>query len=65
MNGSEGRRGPGRPAFQEGTARTNVFTMKLSDAERAAIDEAAERAGKPVSRWARDALLRVARAEAR
>jgi uncharacterized protein (DUF1778 family) len=34
-----------------------VFSLKLSDDERAAIDAAAERAGKPVTRWARDVLL--------
>jgi len=49
--------GPGRPSFPEGTARTSVFSLKLSDDERAAIDAAAERAGKPVTRWARDVLL--------
>ena len=54
------KRGPGRPAFEEGTARTGVFTLKVSDEERAAIDAAAKRAGLPVTQWARDALLEVA-----
>ena len=40
--------GPGRPAFAEGTARTGVFTIRLSDEERA---------GKPVTQWAREMLL--------
>ncbi len=57
MSASERKRGPGRPAFEEGTARTIVFTLKLSDAERAMIRAAAERAGKPVTQWAREALL--------
>lgn len=64
MSGAEGKRGPGRPAFQEGTARTSVFTMKLSDEERTAIDAAAERAGIPVTRWAREALLNAAKERA-
>jgi predicted HicB family RNase H-like nuclease len=49
--------GPGRPAFAEGTARTGVFTIRLSDEERAAIVVAAEHAGKPVTQWARETLL--------
>ena len=51
------RKGPGRPAFRDGTARTGVFTLKLSDEERAAINAAAKRSGKSVSQWAREALL--------
>jgi hypothetical protein len=51
------KRGPGRPAFPGGTARTNVFTLKLSDEERAAIKAAADRDDKPVSQWAREKLL--------
>jgi uncharacterized protein (DUF1778 family) len=38
-----------------------VFAIRLSDDERAAIEAAAEREGKPVSQWARDVLLLVAR----
>ena len=53
------RVGPGRPAFAEGTARTGVFTIRLSDEERAAIVAAAESVGKPVRQWAREALLAV------
>jgi hypothetical protein len=53
-------RGPGRPAFAEGTARTGVFTLKVSADERAAIVDAAERAGKPVTQWARETLLLAA-----
>jgi len=49
--------GPGRPAFAEGTARTGVFTIRVSDDERAAIVAEAERAGKPITQWAREALL--------
>jgi|GEM_PF-3195612 hypothetical protein len=56
----ERKRGPGRPAFTEGTARTEVFTLKLSADERAAIIGAAERDGKLVTQWAREALLTAA-----
>jgi len=61
VSATDRKRGPGRPAFEEGTARTAVFTLKVSDQERAAFDTAAERAGKSVSQWAREALLAAAR----
>jgi uncharacterized protein (DUF1778 family) len=54
------KRGPGRPAFAEGTARTGVFAIRLSDEERAAIEAAAESTGKPVTQWAREALMLAA-----
>jgi uncharacterized protein (DUF1778 family) len=57
---AEKKRGPGRPPKAEGTARTSVFTLRLSDDERAAIERAAEIAGIPVTRWARFAILRAA-----
>jgi len=50
----------GRPPLAEGTARTQVFSIKLSAEERAAIEAAAERAGQQVTRWARDALVSAA-----
>ena len=62
MSAANRKRGPGRPAFEEGTARTAVFTLKVSDQERAAINAAAERAGKPVSQWARETLVAASRA---
>jgi uncharacterized protein (DUF1778 family) len=49
----------------EGTARTEGFAMKLSADERAAIDAAAERAGKPVTQWAREALMAATDTSAR
>ena len=58
---SAAKRGPGRPPFAEGTARTVVFTMKLSEEERTAFDAAAAHAGKPVTQWAREALVIAAR----
>jgi predicted HicB family RNase H-like nuclease len=53
----KGKRGPGRPAFETGKARTGSFTVKVSDDERAEFEAAAARAGKPVTTWAREALL--------
>lgn len=49
----------GRPSLGD-QARGNVFTLRLSDAERAAIDAAADRARLPVTQWARAALLGAA-----
>ena len=54
------KRGPGRPAFDDGTAKTGVFAIRLSAEERAAIDAAAAHAGIPVTQWARESLLRAA-----
>ncbi len=34
-----------------------MFAMRLSEEDRAAIDAAAEKAGKPVTQWARDVLM--------
>ncbi len=64
MSGKNEKRGPGRPAFAEGTARTGVFTIRLSDEERAAIEAAAKRDGKHITQWARDALLAAATSSA-
>jgi uncharacterized protein (DUF1778 family) len=55
------KRGPGRPAFEAGKARTGSFTVKVSDDERAAIETAAERAGKKPTQWAREALISATR----
>lgn len=54
------KRGPGRPAFAEGTAKTGVFAIRLSDAERHVILAAADRAKKPITQWAREILLNAA-----
>jgi uncharacterized protein (DUF1778 family) len=47
----------GRPKLADGKAREVVFTLRLSPEERAAIEVAAKIAGKPVTQWARSALL--------
>lgn len=51
---AKGRRG--RPPKPEGTTRGDPFTIRLSDAERAAVKAAAEAAGVPESEWARRVL---------
>ena len=50
----------GRPPLAEGRAKGIVFTLRLSPADRDAIVAAAERAGKPVTQWARDLLIGAA-----
>jgi hypothetical protein len=59
VKGSQSR-GPHRPLVVAGTAKTVAFVMRVSAEERAAIEAAADRAGVPVSRWAREALLSAA-----
>ena len=58
---TEKKRGRGRPSLAGGTAKTVVFSLKLSAEEKVAIVAAAERSGKPVTQWAREALLAAAR----
>lgn len=53
----------GRPVLPKGQSKS-VFALRLNDAERAAITKAAERAGKPVTQWAREALLARASVDA-
>jgi uncharacterized protein (DUF1778 family) len=47
----------GRPPLADGDAKGQVFTLRLTSAEREAIDAAAKLAGKPVTQWARATLL--------
>lgn len=47
--------------METGTAKVGMFTLRLSAEERAAVIAAAERAGKPVTQWAREAVLEAAR----
>ncbi len=51
----------GRPPLPDGEAREVVFTLRLSDAEREEIVEAARRSGQPATKWARETLLSRAR----
>lgn len=50
----------GRPKKPEGEARVNVLRIRLTPAERAALDGAAAARGEEVSTWARAELLRIA-----
>ena len=50
----------GRPKKPEGEARVNVLRIRLTPAERAALDRAASARGEEVSTWARSELLRLA-----
>jgi predicted HicB family RNase H-like nuclease len=55
---AEGKRG--RPAKPAGEKR-QVFTLRLSPAEREEVEAAAARDGEEVATWAREALLVMAR----
>jgi hypothetical protein len=44
----------------EGQAKATVFTVRVTPSERATFDEAARRAGLPVTKWARRELLSAA-----
>ena len=50
-------RAAGRPKLPKGEAKGVVIALRVTEAEMAAITEAAERAGRPISRWARELLL--------
>ena len=49
-----------RPKKPEGEVRENVLRIRLTPAERAALDGAAAARGQEVSTWARAELLRLA-----
>lgn len=54
------KKGPGRPAFEEGTARTVLLAVRVSEEERATIERAAAHADKLLSQWVRETLLAAA-----
>lgn len=45
-----------------GKAKGIMFAVRLTEAQRTAVDAAAARAGKAVSEWARQALVMAAEA---
>jgi hypothetical protein len=51
------RKKMGRPSFPEGQAKSVLFSLRLSQTERDAIERAAEAAGENASEWARRTLL--------
>ncbi len=52
------QRGRGRPEITDGSRRSEVLTVRLTEGERELLDEVAE---GNISQWARDVLLRAAR----
>lgn len=51
----------GRPKKPEGEVRENVLRIRLTDEERAILDQAAKSKGLESSTWARMELLALAR----
>jgi hypothetical protein len=51
----------GRPKKPEGEVRENFLRIRLTDAERAALDREAQARGEDTSTWARRTLLALAR----
>jgi hypothetical protein len=51
----------GRPKKTPGEARDNILRIRLTDAERAELDAAAESKALDTSAWARSLLLELAR----
>lgn len=56
-------KGPGRPRKPKAERRTETPKLPLSPAEHETLRQAADAAGLPLTVWARDRLLRTARAE--
>lgn len=50
----------GRKTISGTRKSERTVRIRVTDEERAALDEAASLAGKPVSTWARDILLAIA-----
>lgn len=51
----------GRPPGPTGRARTGLVKIRVTEAELAALREAAEREGVTLSEWARTILLEIAK----
>jgi hypothetical protein len=51
------KRPRGRPKLPRGQERDVVLTLRLRPSERAQMERAARKAGKPISAWARERLL--------
>ena len=47
----------GRPRFEEGKAKSVMFTLRLTPEEHERLLATAERHEKPVTQWARETLL--------
>jgi hypothetical protein len=55
----------GRPTRDPSGQASKLFPIRLTQAEKAEYDQAAERAGLSVSAWMRDRLAKAAKREAR
>lgn len=51
----------GRPPLDPSEARSRLFQMRLTDAERESYEAAAKGAGQTLSAWIRDRLNRAAK----
>lgn len=47
----------GRPPLEDGQDRSKILQVRLRPDELASLQEAAEKAGKPLSAWVRETLL--------
>jgi hypothetical protein len=56
---------PGRPPKPAGETKPDVFQIRLSEAERAEYQQAAERAKLPLAQWMRDRLGKAAKRESK
>lgn len=54
------KRGPGRPRLASGKAKGRVLSVRLTPAERDAVERAARAAGCSPSEWARRVLAGAA-----
>lgn len=59
------KRGPGRPPLPPDQTKPGVFQFRLSDAERAEYQDAAERAGMALAQWMRDTLSKAAKRQSK
>ena len=57
--------GKGRPARDPSGAPSKHFIMRLTDAERADYQRAADRAGLSLSEWVRERLSKAAKRESK
>ena len=51
----------GRPPLEPGESKSQVFQIRLTEAEREQYQSAADRANKPLAAWIRDCLGRAAK----
>lgn len=58
------KRSRGRPPKEPEQAKSSQLQVRVTEAEKAEFFDASERAGIPLSEWARNVLLRAARRKA-